>query len=351
MTDLLFVFGTRPEAIKIGPVVAALRKMNVNTRILTTGQHTDLLRGTPAESDLVDAENCGLASDGNVVRWLTRAQDVLKAQYDRLTPRMVVVQGDTMSALAAASAAHMDGIPVAHIEAGIRSHNPDNPWPEETTRVSIAEMAEWHYAPTDTALKNLVTEGVTIDRIRVTGNPIVSAIARYTDAKFVKEPLKQIMVTLHRREIQTPEKVQELTEAIYAAAAACGEHLFVWPQHPAFAKLAVQKVKPLNVYLPGPLPYKTFVESLAASKGLITDSGGAVEEAATLGVPTIVLRAVTDRPEAEAAGIAVRGDPTAENVMSGTLKLMLGDIERKPHAIYGGVDAAERIAAHLASIC
>ena len=156
-TDLLFVFGTRPEAIKIGPVVAAARKPGINPiiRVLCTGQHTSLLKGSPAESDLVDAENCGLASDGNVVRWLTRAQDVMRDQFDHLTPRMVVVQGDTMSALAAASAAHMDGIPVAHIEAGIRSHNPDNPWPEETTRVSIAEMAEWHYAPTDTALKNL----------------------------------------------------------------------------------------------------------------------------------------------------------------------------------------------------
>lgn len=350
MTDILLVHGTRPEAIKIGPIYAILRGL-ANTSVLCTGQHTDLLRGTPAESDLADATSLGLPSDGNITKWITRAQSALARSYDELQPELVVVQGDTMSALAAATQAHIDGIRIAHVEAGVRSHDDGNPWPEEMTRVQIAEMAEWHYAPTDTAFANLVKEGVRVERIRVTGNPIVSAIERYTDARFMPEPLKQILITLHRREIQTPQKVRELTEAVFAAALAAHEHLFIWPMHPAFWK-HVDKMKDSvpNVYLPGPMAYRDFVKTLALSKGLLTDSGGAVEEAATLGVPTIVLREVNDRPEAEEAGIAVRADPTRENVMSGTLKILMQDIERKPHAIYGRPDAAARIATHLASI-
>jgi len=350
MTDILFVFGTRPEAIKIGPIYAALKKQRIDVKVLCTGQHVSLLKGSPAESDLADAINCKLTSDGNVTKWLTRAQKVLAEQYDKLMPRLVVVQGDTMSALAGASQADLDGILLAHVEAGIRSHDLHNPWPEEATRVRIAELSEWHYAPTDQAFANLVAEGVRPERVRVLGNPIVTAINRYSDARFVPKPKKQIVVTLHRREIQQPGKVRELTEGVFAAALAAHKHVFIWPIHPAFQQYMKKNTPPSNVYLPGPLPYREFVQTLAYSKGLITDSGGAVEEAATLGVPTIILRELNDRVEAQRIGIAVRADPTYDNVLSGTLKLVMEEINRKATGIYGQPDSAYRIAAHLASL-
>jgi hypothetical protein len=145
-------------------------------------------------------------------------------------------------------------------------------------------LADWHYAPTDQAFANLVAEGVRPERIRVTGNTIVSALARYTEAKYVKNPKKQILITLHRREIQSHLKTEELATAIGQAAWAAHEHLFVWPQHPAFRKI-LPKLGPMpkNVLITEPMAYEVFAKTLSESKGVITDSGGLVEEAATLG--------------------------------------------------------------------
>src|SRR2546428_12725947 len=170
--------------------------------IVCTQQHSERLKGTPAESDLCDGHSLGLLSNGNVLQWTRAAEARLRASFGELPNPVVVVQGDTMTAIAAARAAAALRLPIAHVEAGVRSHNVEEPWPEEGFRTEIAQLAAWHYAPTSTAFANLVQERVDPNRILVTGNPGVSAIARYTSAVPVAEAATPtILVTLHRREV------------------------------------------------------------------------------------------------------------------------------------------------------
>src|SRR2546430_16454580 len=230
---ILLAFGTRPEAIKLGPVAAELAAAKVAFGLLATGQHKELLVGPPAESALAAATSLGLPSEGNVMRWLARARvraRVWLREHEEFDP--VVVQGDTMSALAVARAANDVGRAVVHVEAGVRSHDRANPWPEEQTRVELTELARWHYAPTPTAWANLAEEGVPSSFVVLSGNPIVSALARYTAAR--PQPAgAHILVTLHRREWLLGDTVTETVTALADAARNEPRVEFLWPVHPA----------------------------------------------------------------------------------------------------------------------
>lgn len=348
---IVFVAGTRPELIKIGPVFAALQRQTA-PRFICTGQHKELLIGTPIESDLRFGESLGLASDGNVNRWVSRAVDKLAERLYVLKPRLVVVQGDTMSALAGAIASVEVEVPLAHIEAGVRSHSPDEPWPEEANRVEIARLADWHYAPTSTAFRNLVAEGVPKERIRVTGNPVVSALARYTNAKHREHPDPHVLITLHRREVQNPQKATELLMGVEGAARMYPGVKFVWPIHPGYTKAlgGNQVIGSDNLLICQPIGYEPFTRTLTDALGVITDSGGVVEEAATLGVPCVILRKHNDRPEAVDAGVATRMNPTGDNVVAAARLLVNEKLPRKPSSVFGQADAAEQIAAHLDAV-
>ena len=153
---IVIIFGTRPEAIKLGPVVAALRDEGIDLAIVCTGQHTTLLHGTPAETDLRGATSLALPSTGEIWDWTLRAAGALTDVLVTLGATDVMVQGDTMSALAGARAAVLLGLPLHHVEAGLRSHDLASPYPEELIRTEIASHATWHYAPTQTARANLV---------------------------------------------------------------------------------------------------------------------------------------------------------------------------------------------------
>ena len=352
MRDIMLVFGTRPEAIKLGPVAAELQKLEASYIPFCTGQHTDLLAGTPVESDLANADYMNLASDGIVPRWVKCAQSLMQRRIIGYKPKLIVVQGDTMSAYTGATVSELMEVPLAHVEAGVRSHNVSDPWPEEETRVAIAQIARWHYAPTSTAFGNLVAEGVAPEKIRVTGNPVVSALARYApDVRPVSEPERLILITLHRREIQRHEEANSLYNTIGTMALAHPDVRFVWPLHPAMTKL-IRRVKeePSNLELVKPKPYSEMISLLSLALGVLTDSGGLVEEAAVLGVPTIVLRRVNDRPEAEEAGIAKRLDPDANGVVTGVEMLLAGELKRGPRDVFGAATAAAEIAGHLAQV-
>jgi len=349
---ILIAFGTRPEAIKLGPVAAELAADKVPFGLLATGQHRELLVGTPAETDLAAASSLGLPSEGNVVRWLARARARVRVwlrEHEEFDP--VVVQGDTMSALAVARAACDAGRAVAHIEAGVRSHDRANPWPEEQTRVEITELARWHYAATPTAWANLAQEGVPSSLIVLTGNPIVSALARYTAARPCG-PQPHILVTLHRREWLLGDCVAEVVSALADAARAEPRVEFIWPVHPAvharvngaFASL------PPNLIPTGPLEYGKCARVLASALGVLTDSGGLQEEAATLGVPCAVLRTVTDRPESVQAGVARCFAPDANGVKAAVAALTGGKLKRQALDVYGTPESAARIARHLAQV-
>ena len=346
--SLLVLFGTRPEAIKLGPVVAALREAHVPLELLATGQHTTLLRGTPAETDLAGAGSLGLTSDGNIPRWLAQAERSL-GLWLTAHPGVatVIVQGDTMSALAGARAAKQANRELVHIEAGVRSHDLENPWPEEGTRIEITRLADWHFAATPTAFANLLAEGIPERRIRLTGNSIVSALARYTDAK-PQPPQPHILVTLHRHElVRDSARLADVLTGLHEAALAYGPVQFFWPQHPAVAESSGWLTWPENVRIMAPLPYPTAALMLASATGVLTDSGGLMEEAATLGVPCACLRHACDRPEAVEAGVAVCHLPTRLGVRQGVDALLQGTLPRRPSAVYGDPTAASQIARYL----
>lgn len=335
------IFGTRPEAIKLGCVVAELRALDVKPRCIATGQHWDLLRGTPAESDLADSYSLGLPAKADPQRWISLAIPLIA---HHLEGPLVVVQGDTASALAGARAAHERGFAVAHIEAGVRSGNLEEPCPEEAFRREITQLATIHYAPTSTCYANLIAEGVDHTKIRITGNPVVSALQRYANAK-PQPPGDHVVLTMHRREwlqwVDLPVWLGELAEA-------CLDHPrlnIVWPVHPAVrAKWPHDWTNPKNLWIDPPLPYREMVDLLSRAKGLATDSGGLVEEAATLGIPTAILRNANDRPEAVEAGVARQFAPSN---LRDALNWLATDLARTPSAIYGTPDAACEIARDL----
>lgn len=341
--NLVVIFGTRPEAIKIGPVVAELRNLGIQPTMLCTGQHTSLLHGTPAESDLAGAETLGLPSTGNVTTWLLHASAVLEEWFRTREPSWVVVQGDTMSAYAGAKAAHQAGWPVAHIEAGLRSGDLNNPWPEEGFRRDIAQLASLHFAPTDRARENLLAEGVSRETIFVTGNPGVSALTTYTSARPFTKPTKTLLFTMHRREwLQSPNHLAIL-DALQRLDPSFD---LLWPVHPA---VNLQGAPPLpgNVHLLPPLSYRVTLTLLAQSWGILTDSGGLQEEAVTLGVPCAVLRKTCDRPEGFSP-ICHRFNPEH---LSDALRWITTPRPRMPSHAYGLPDAARLIAMRILEKC
>lgn len=349
---LILVWGTRPEALKLGAVAAALKARNVPFVSLSTGQHTDLLAGTPAETDLADSQSLGIRTTGEVLRWPLSAQPVIEAALRDHRATLVVVQGDTMSAVVGARAAARLGIPLAHVEAGIRSGCLDDPWPEEAFRREITTLATWHYAPTLCAYDHLIAEGVSAEAILLTGNPIVSAIARYADVVPVKVADLTILFTMHRREWRLGG-IKSVLEGFHEAACQYPEVEIVWPVHPGVAKdLPMGWVSglPLNARLVAPMAYRPTLRLLARSLGVATDSGGLQEEAACLGVPCAVLRRVTDRPESVEAGVARVYAPTGEGVLGAIRDLRERVIPRQPSDVFGTVAAATRIAVHLGGV-
>ena len=343
------VFGTRPDAIKLSPVVAALRDLGAPLRVVCTGQHTDLLRGTPAETDLADAVSLNLIALPSPERWVEMAQPRIAMALDVTEASLVVVQGDTASAIAGARAAAECGIPLAHVEAGVRSGCLQEPWPEEGFRREITRLASWHYAATTTAYANLLTDGVEQGRIRLTGNPVVSALHRYADPR-PRAPEAFVMLTMHRREWLA----QGINLFMHALAEACIDHArldVLWPMHPhvrAHLPTRGDWQKPANLWLDQPMPYREMIDLVARSCGVATDSGGLVEEAATLGVPSAILRRHNDRPEAVEAGVARQFVPG--EVRAAIDLLATGGLPRRTTTCYGQADAALLIARHLTSL-
>lgn len=346
MSMIVLAFGTRPEAIKLGPVAACLRDLDVEFRVVCSGQHHELLRGTPAENDLWPADGLGLKSSGNVLRWVEKAITPFRKAFRDADASLVCVQGDTMTALAAARAAHQAKLPIAHIEAGVRSGNLEEPWPEEGFRREITQLATYHYAPTSQAYANLLTEGVSHTRIRITGNTVVSALHRYAPY-FSGPPENQILVTMHRREWVEHCDVPAFADALSEVASDYPTHVIVWPVHPGVSPKLIGKTWAQNLQMVTPMPYKTTIRFLAMSLGVITDSGGLVEEAATIGIPTVIMRKYNDRPEAVEAGIAKRLDPTPENVQAAVRMLIAEELPRRRTTVYGEWGAAGHIANHL----
>lgn len=353
---IAIVYGTRPECIKVGPVVAELKALGITPQLISTGQHWDLLRGTPAETDLADSLSLALPSKSDPLRWVNVAVPAisdaicaLNSMMNHLpTPPVVVVQGDTSSAFAGADAADELHVPLCHIEAGIRSGNLEEPWPEEGFRREITQLATWHYAPTQHCVDNLLKEGIPADRVILTGNPVVSALQRYAGAK-PQVPTKHIILTMHRREWLQCTDVLHFVDDVGVWCLANPDYRVCWPVHPAVApKIPLGPTYPPNLWMSTPLPYEPMIRLLENAWGLVTDSGGLVEEATTLGVPTAILRNANDRPEAVETGGAKQFNP--ENPGEALTWLVNNDRPRIPCDVYGTPASASHIAQHLASL-
>jgi UDP-N-acetylglucosamine 2-epimerase (non-hydrolysing) len=309
------------------------------------------LNGTPAESDLKDSYSLGIRSEGDVKSWLNQAilriSNALPAQN-----AIVVVQGDTMSAYATALAASDLGLPIAHVEAGLRSHCLTDPDPEERFRVEISKLARLHFCPTTKSAENLAAEGIT-EGVFVTGNTVVSALARYASLEPLKSPENQVLVTMHRREFLNcgTIHVRSTFKSLETWALAHPDTRIVVPMHPALrlALKPIVKHVPPNVLYVQPLGYAKMIAQLRRSRGVLSDSGGLSEEAATLGVPCAVMRNVTDRPEAIEAGVAKLFPPNPDGIVQALTWLCEANHKREPAFCFGGPESARTVAQLLSN--
>ena len=356
---LLSVFGTRPEAVKMAPVLRMLAtEPVVLARICVTGQHKELLSTVLRHFAISpDFDLALMGSVQSINDLAARAIDRIDKLLIREAPDRVIVQGDTTSAMAAALAAGNRRIPVAHIEAGLRTYSSTGPWPEEANRRTIALHADLHFAPTAAAKANLAAERLH-GEVFVTGNSGIDALhwvrdrlardpqLRATTDAAIPQPSgrKIVLVTAHRRE-SFGAPLHGICEAVDAIARR-GDVDILWPLHPNPAvrdpvraalrgQPAVRLIEPLD--LPG------FVRLMQRADLIFTDSGGVQEEAAALGRKVLVLREATERPEGVAAGIArlTGTDPAA--ILTEAEALLDDGRSLAPTAIYGDGRAAGRI--------
>ena len=374
MKKILLVFGTRPEAIKMAPLVKALQKdtEHFETRVCVTAQHRQMLDqvlevfGITPEYDLnIMAPNQDLYDI--TAKVLLGLREVLKD----FRPDTVLVHGDTTTSMAASLAAFYMQIPVGHVEAGLRTYNMLSPWPEEMNRQVTDRICTYYFAPTEQSKVNLLQENIDAKKIFITGNTVIDALLMAVDIisttagvkeKMAKELQEKgytvgdreyILVTGHRRE-NFGDGFLHICKAIKELAALHPEMDIVYPVHlnPNVQKPVYELLSGLsNVYLISPLDYLPFIYAMQHSTLLLTDSGGVQEEAPSLGKPVLVMRDTTERPEAVEAGTGKLGGTNAEAIVSNVTALLLDKEMYKrmseTHNPYGDGQACERIIAAL----
>lgn len=327
MTPILIVSGTRPEIIKLAPVHLALREAPwASVRWLHTSQHE-------AMADQI-LECFGIVPDvvlerqgGSLAEFGLGCRAQLEAALDAEAPALVIVQGDTESAFLGALAAFYRRIPVAHVEAGMRTNDLGRPFPEEGLRQMISRIASFHFAPTALSRGALHSEGVPDARIQTTGNTVVDAQQWTCRQKGVRRRASgrgHLLVTFHRRE-SWGEGVAAICRAVATIAGARPDLQVLFPVHlnPVIQGPVREMLGHLkNVELVPPLGYTEMQQALADAWVVLTDSGGLQEEAPTFGVPVLVLREETERPEAVQAGCALLIGPTEHRIVSEVQRLL-----------------------------
>lgn len=355
---MFVVIGTRPEAIKLAPVVKAIRdEGRMAVKLIATSQHRELLRQALDPFALVpdvdlDVMTAGQSLTHVATAVLSRLEPLLKENR----PDWVVVQGDTTTAFAAAVAAFYAGVPVAHVEAGLRSGQLTTPFPEEFNRRAVTVATTLHLAPTSRAVANLRSEGVPEAAIRLVGNTVVDAVLHIRQGRSEVDSADQqlILVTLHRRESFGEPIVRVLKALRQLASEHCGHVKIVYPVHPNPSVNG-----PAREYLAGvpgvellpPMDYPPFLELFSRARFVMSDSGGVQEEAPTLGVPVLILRESTERPEVVESGWGkLVGTDSALIVREATNLLRndqaRADMTRQANP-FGDGFAARRIAAAL----
>lgn len=320
-TRVMSVFGTRPEAIKLAPIIQLLEKdSRFESLMVVTGQHREMLDQVLSLFNLHPDEDLNLMTDDQPLAELTASIiSNLDPLFEKYHPDWIIVQGDTTTAMAAALAAYYRRIRVTHIEAGLRTGDKWQPFPEEINRRIIGTIADLHFAPTDLAWRNLVNEGISKDDVKVTGNTIIDALNQVIQLPIppqIEKLLREkeilsgkkdlVMVTAHRRE-NFGEPIRNICAALKSLAEKFQDQIeIIYPVH-----LNPNIQKPVNELLSGianvtllpPLEYLPLVHLFKNARLILTDSGGIQEEATGLGKPCLVLREVTERPEGVEAGV------------------------------------------------
>lgn len=356
---VLTVFGTRPEAIKLAPVLGELARQGIPHRVCVTSQHREMLDPFLQLFDIrADYDLAIMKSDQDLyhvtIAVLLKIRDVLRIER----PDVVIVQGDTTTTLAASLAAYYEKIPIAHVEAGLRTREKYGPFPEEMNRRLVDHLADWLFAPTERAAQNLHAEGLPQERIFVTGNPVVDTLhSLIEDERFCRTPLpiaipkgrKLVLVTAHRRE-SFGEKLKSICQAIRELAKRHNDVEIVYPVHlnPNVRELVFRTLRAVErVHLLEPLEYLPFLKLMERATLILTDSGGVQEEAPTFGVPVLVLRETTERPEGLEAGVAKLVGPDPERIVEEASRLLEDSAAyarmTQAENPYGDGRAAERI--------
>ncbi|CAN5908392.1 UDP-N-acetylglucosamine 2-epimerase (non-hydrolyzing) [soil metagenome] len=356
---LACVVGTRPEVVKMAPVVLRLRRpgSGFDVCVLATGQHRELLDVALADFGLKADADLALMRPGQSLAELTaRALTALTDWLDQESPDFVLAQGDTTTVLAAALACQYARIPFGHVEAGLRTGDPGSPFPEEMNRVVAGQLAEIHFAPTASARRNLLREGIAPGSVHVVGNPVIDALRMIADRE-VRLPLaptgkRFLLVTTHRRE-SFGAPLEGICQALTLLVRRFEDLSVVFPVHPNPKVRAVVEARLGGidrVHLIDPVGYAGFVGLMKAAALILTDSGGVQEEAPALGKPVLVLRDRSERPEAIASGAARLVGTRPAEIVSAAERIL-----DRPEPLlfpfkspYGDGLAAERIAHLLA---
>ncbi len=364
----LIVVGTRPEAIKLAPVYQAMRQRGgFRVELLSTGQHREMLASALDVFGLAPDHSLDLMREGQQQADLVGAMlPAIAAVLAKSRPDCVIVQGDTCSTFVGALAGFMQRTLVVHVEAGLRTGDKFSPYPEEMYRRLTADLADLHCAPTECARENLLREGVTAERIFVTGNTAVDALRMALQRSMEETSLAGnpdllkllvapfVLITCHRRE-SFGEDMESMMRALSRLAARHRSLSFIFPVHlnPNVREVVQRHLADHdNIHLLPPLDYAAFVHLLDRSLFVMTDSGGIQEECADLGKPVLVLRRVTERGEGVAAGPAILVGVDEQRIEEAADRLVADQDFYRSHAVpahvYGDGRAAARIAALIA---
>ncbi len=342
MVSVLAVIGTRPEAIKMAPVILALQRRGVTTHVVGTGQHSDWkMLGTFLATFGLSLDHQMTLTQRDLLGSFVSITGGLGELFAEVAPKMVLAQGDTTTVAAAAFAARKTGCAFGHVEAGLRAFSRE--LPEEEHRICADALADLLFAPTRTAQDNLVREHVN-GEIHLTGNTVLDALLSHPPKPAGRRD--GILVTLHRQE--TVDDPAKFAGALGALAALARNHRVVWPIHPrAMAKINEHGLElPPLVAIESPLGHEAFLDRLVGAEIVVTDSGGVQEEAAILGTPCVAVRACTERPETLTAGVGILAGVEKSGILSAAQEILRNwemYARPMPH-LYGDGRAAEKIA-------
>lgn len=331
---LLIAIGTRPEAIKLSSVIRAAQQSSVlEPFVVTSGQQGSLIENAMASLGLAwDMGFPHISEPQTLAQSLQRLQSNAESAMLSSAPSAIVVQGDTTTAYAFAVVSALLRVPVAHVEAGLRTYDPRQPFPEEFFRRAISTYATWHFAPTPSAERNLICERIPKSAIWMTGNTVVDAAqwaiaqgeSSSPDSQFGAHFPRRVLVTSHRRE-NFESGLAALIGAVNDLARRHTQIGFIILNHsnPHVSQKIASQLMPLaNTQIVDPLPYVDFMKLLATCDFIMTDSGGLQEEAACFGIPTVVVREVTERMELIGSGLGVLSRPVSSDVQRAFEKLL-----------------------------